>query len=306
MQRHFLPSLSLVISVLNEEKALPMLLSRLQPILQEYEVRGGKWEIIFIDDGSTDTTLAMIEELHQKDGRIKAVSFSRNFGQEAAIVAGLRHASGEVIIPLDADLQDPPELIPQMIAKWQEGYDVVMGQRRTRGGDTPAKRLTAKWFYVIYNRSTTLTVPENTASFRLMDRQVVEAVIRLPHPSRFLRGALTWAGFRSTTILFDREARSHGLSRWTALRLFTKALEGFFYYATRPLRAWSFVALAFGGWCILAGLLGFSTFDLLAMGLGVLLIQSAIGNEAHFYNLQDTQKRPEYVVAHLIGLDTAL
>ncbi len=283
---------------------MPLLLDRLTPILKAHETSGGAWELIFVDDGSTDATLAMIEQYHQQNPSIKAVSFSRNFGQEAAIVAGLRHASNEVIIPLDADLQDPPELIPQMIALWQQGYDVVMGQRRTRGGDSAAKRLTAKWFYSIYNRSTSQTVPENTASFRLMDRQVVEAVISMPHPSRFLRGALTWAGFRSTTLLFDRDARSHGLSRWTALRLFNKALEGFFYYATRPLRAWSFVALVFGGWCLLAGVFGFATFDLLAMGLGILLIQSAIGNEAHFYNLQDTQKRPEYVVARMIGLNS--
>lgn len=302
MQRTHIPSLSLIISVLNEEKALPLLFARLNPILQAHEAAGGAWEIVFVDDGSTDTTLAMIEEYHAQNPRIKAVSFSRNFGQEAAVVAGLRHATGEVIIPLDADLQDPPELIPQMITKWQEGYDVVMGQRLTRAGDPPSKRLSAKWFYVVYNRSTAQTVPENTASFRLMDKRVVEAVISMPHPSRFLRGALTWAGFRSTTILFDREARSHGFSRWSALKLLNKAMEGFFYYATRPLRIWSFVALAFGGWCLLAGLLGFGTFDLLTMGLGILLIQSAIGNEAHFYNLQDTQKRPEYVVAKKIGL----
>ncbi len=302
MQRSHTPPLSLVISVLNEENSLEPLFARLNPILHTHEAAGGEWEIVFVDDGSTDRTLELLEAYHAQNPRIKAVSFSRNFGQESAIVAGLRYATGEVVIPLDADLQDPPELIPQMIAQWQKGFDVVLAARRTRGGDTPAKRHSAKLFYVLYNHSTSQKVPENTASFRLMDRKVVNAVVQLPHPSRFLRGALTWAGFSTTLIYFDREARVNGLSRWTALRLICKALEGFFYYATRPLRFWSFVALAMGGLCILAGVFGFSTFDLLAMGLGVLLVQSAVGNEAHFYTLQDTQQRPEYIVAKTIGI----
>lgn len=293
------PSVSLVIPVFNEEKVLHLLMARLEPILAGF-IQG--WEIIFIDDGSRDATLARLESMHQKDARIKVLALSRNFGQEPAVVAGLRHASGDVVIPIDADLQDPPELIPEMIAKWQEGFDVVLATRRSRLEDTHAKRFFAERFYAIYNACATTPIPPNTASFRLMDRKVVEAFRLLPNPSRFIRGALAWVGFSTTAIYFDRKQRAAGMSGWSAARLLHKALEGFYYYAARLLRGWSLITLIVGLWCILAAWFGFATFNLIALGLGVLLIQAAIGNETHFRTLNDSQNRPEYIISRKIGI----
>ncbi len=293
-----IPFVSLVIPVYNEEKVLPLLMPRLEPLLAGFT---NGWEIVFIDDGSRDSTLAQLNDLHQQNPNIKILSFSRNFGQEAAVVAGLRHAGGDVVIPLDSDLQDPPELIPQMIAKWQEGYDVVLATRKSRMEDSRAKRFFAEKFYAIYNAFASTPIPANTASFRLMDRKVVEAFKLLPTPSRFIRGALAWVGFQTTALYFDRKKRAAGMTGWSAARLMHKALEGFYYYAARLLRCWSLVVLLGGLWCLLAGWFGFATFNLLAFALGLLLIQNAIGNETLFRTLHDLQHRPEYIIAHKIG-----
>jgi polyisoprenyl-phosphate glycosyltransferase len=297
--RSQIPFVSLVIPVYNEEKVLPILLPRLAPILEGL-TRG--WEIVFIDDGSKDSTLTQLTELHRQNPNIKVLSFSRNFGQEAAVVAGIRHATGEVIIPIDADLQDPPELIPEMIARWQEGYDVVLATRESRREDTRAKRFFAEKFYAIYNACATTPIPANTASFRLMDRKVVEAFKLLPNPSRFIRGALAWVGFATTAVYFDRKKRAAGMTGWSAARLLHKALEGFYYYAARLLRLWSLIVLFFGLWCMIAGWFGVASFHLIAFSVGVLLIQCAIGNETLFRTLNDMQQRPEYIIAERMGL----
>jgi glycosyltransferase involved in cell wall biosynthesis len=299
-ERSIIPSVSLVIPVYNEEKVLPVLMARLEPLLARFT---SGWEIVFVDDGSRDSTLHQITLLAQQHPQIRILSFSRNFGQQAAVVAGLHHARYQVVIPMDADLQDPPELITEMIAKWQDGYDVVLATRRSRAEDTHAKRFFAEKFYTIFNVFATTPIPANTCYYRLMDKKVLEAVKKLPNTSRFLRGALAWVGFKTTAVYFDREKRAAGMSGWTAARLLHLALEGFYYYAAKLLRGWSLISLAFGFWCLFAAWVGIASSTTITLGIGILLIQVAIGNETHFRTLQDLQHRPEYIIAHKIGFE---
>lgn len=234
--------LSLIIPVLNEEATIPIFLKKINNIFNNIEYI--TLEIVFINDGSSDDTLTKLLEMQYHDPRIIVVDLSRNFGKEAALSAGLEVANGRVIVPLDVDLQDPPELIPAMVAKWREGYEVVVGRRARRDEDSWAKRISARWFYRVHNAFADQKLPENVGDFRLMDRSVVNAINALPESCRFMKGLFAWVGFRTTYIDYARPARVAGESKFNAWRLWNFALDGITSFSTVPLRIWAYIGFA--------------------------------------------------------------
>ncbi|HET6446000.1 MAG TPA: glycosyltransferase family 2 protein [candidate division Zixibacteria bacterium] len=209
------PLVSIVIPVYNEEEVLEVLYSRLSTAMDQIE---GSWELILVDDGSADDSSAIIQKLHEQDPRVKGISFSRNFGFQEAVTAGLTYARGRAVILSDADLQDPPEIIPEMVEKWREGSDVVYGVRSSREGETWFKKLTAVAFYRLIRQITSVEIPLDTGDFRLMDRRVVNAILRMPERNRFLRGMVPWVGYNQIGLTYEREARYAGQSKFKSVR----------------------------------------------------------------------------------------
>lgn len=231
--------LSIIVPVLNEQDSLTPFVEQVKPLL---ETAAQHFEILFIDDGSTDATLAQLKALNQQDARIRYVSFSRNFGKEAALTAGLAHAKGDAVIPMDVDLQDPPELIPEFVRLWQEeGYDMVYGVRASRPEDSAAKRATAKGFYRLFNRITHSPIPGNAGDYRLMSRRVVDVLLQLPERNRFMKGLYAWAGFKSTGVPYQRPSRHAGESKFSFWKLWNFALDGLVGFSSIPLRVWSYI-----------------------------------------------------------------
>jgi len=231
--------ITLIVPFYNEAEAVEKFALGLLPALAE--VPDAQWEIICIDDGSTDATLARLAALAATDTHFKILEFSRNFGKEAALTAGLDYATGDAVIPLDADLQDPPSLIPAMVAAWRAGAEVVLARRVNRAADGLLKRQTAAWFYKLHNRLSKTKIPENVGDFRLMDRAVVEALKKLPERQRFMKGLFAWVGFRSVTIDYTRPERAAGSSKFSGLALWNFALEGFTSFSTIPLKIWTYM-----------------------------------------------------------------
>ena len=210
-------------------------------------------DLVFVNDGSTDETLARLIELQTADPRLSVVDLSRNFGKEAALSAGLAIAVGDVIVPIDVDLQDPPDVIFAMIDKWRQGYDVVVGRRIDRGTDTLAKRVSASWFYRVHNWLAELPIPENVGDFRLMDRSVVEAVKSMPESRRFMKGLFAWAGFRTAEVTYVRAARVAGSGKFGGWRLWNFALEGLTSFSTMPLRIWTYMGVTVAALSLIYG-----------------------------------------------------
>jgi polyisoprenyl-phosphate glycosyltransferase len=233
--------ISVIIPFYNESSSIKPLFSRLTPLLKQLQI---SYEIICINDGSTDKTLETLVEFNQQDPAIKIVSLSRNFGKEIALTAGLDYASGAGVIPLDADLQDPPELIVQLIAKWREGYDVVYATRRSRQGETWLKKISAKGFYRTIGKMSNVPIPPNTGDFRLLDRRVVEAIKKLPERTRFMKGLFSWVGYKQTAVFFDREPRCAGKTTWSYWKLWNFALDGIISFSFLPLKVWSYVGIS--------------------------------------------------------------
>lgn len=231
------PFISIVIPCYNEEQVIELCIERITTILDTVDAN---YELLFVNDGSTDRTMLRLIQLAQRSFFIKVIALSRNFGKEAALSAGLDHANGDVVIPMDADLQDPPELILDFLEKWREGYDIVYGIRSCRESDTAAKRLTAKWFYRVFNRLSGVEIPENTGDFRLMDRRVVDALKKLPERSRFMKGLFSWVGFKSMGIPYKRCSRVAGKTKFSFWKLWNFALDGLISFSTVPLRIWSY------------------------------------------------------------------
>ncbi|HLY57908.1 MAG TPA: glycosyltransferase family 2 protein [Stellaceae bacterium] len=237
--------------------ARPVLLSIVVPMFNEAEgideffgvvlevARGvtEDFEFVCVNDGSGDDTWRRLVEWRAREPRIKIIDLARNFGKEAAITAGLWHSSGAAVIPIDADLQDPPQLIPVLMSKWREGYDVVLAQRGDRQSDHPVKRVTAVLFYDLMRRIGDVELPAQTGDFRLMDRRVVEAFKLLPERSRFLKGIFAWLGFRQTFVTYSRPPRAAGKSKWTPWKLWNFALDGIVSFTTMPLRIWTYMGI---------------------------------------------------------------
>lgn len=232
---------SLVVPVFNEAQAIGLFLARIDQVFaRETDV---SLELIFVNDGSSDSTLELLLEHQKTDSRIRIVDLSRNFGKEAALTAGLEAATGQVVVPIDVDLQDPPEVIVQMIAKWREGFEVVLGHRVSRHSDTWAKKTSASWFYRLHNKISDQPLPENVGDFRLMDRCVVDALHSLPESRRFMKGLFAWVGFRTTHIDYERDERVAGESKFNGWRLWNFALEGITSFSTEPLKIWTYMGL---------------------------------------------------------------
>lgn len=240
---------SIVVPVFNEEKNLNELHARLVRVLLPL---GSEFEIIFIDDGSTDGSLQKIEDLRRNDPRVKYLSFSRNFGHEAASTAGLDHALGHAVILMDADLQDPPEAIPDMIARWKEGYDVVYACRRSRAGESLSRRLTSFLFYRLIDRLTNVTIPVDTGDFRLLDQRVVKDFRRCRERNRFVRGLVSWVGYRQIGVSFDREPRRAGKSKYDVVKRIILSFDAITGYSIVPLR----LALILGFFVVTMSLIG--------------------------------------------------
>jgi polyisoprenyl-phosphate glycosyltransferase len=275
------------------------------------------WEILFIDDGSTDQTLAAIVAARMREPRVRALSLSRNFGKEAALSAGLDHARGRAVIPMDVDMQDPPEVLPEMVAKWLDGYEMVFGVRRCRATDSFAKRLTAGLYYRAHNMVSQDKIPENAGDFRLLDRKVVEVIRALPERNRFMKGLFAWAGFKQAAVEYDRVEREHGRSKFNYWKLWTLALDGITSASTVPLRIWSYVGAVVAMFAL--GYAGFIAVRTLAFGIklpgyasimvsvlflgGVQLISLGVLGEYVGRILTEAKQRPLYVVREAIGLE---
>jgi polyisoprenyl-phosphate glycosyltransferase len=232
------PLISIVAPCYNEADSVELFVDTIRKIVTGADF---DFELVFVDDGSTDHTRAKLTELARVHPEIRIIVFSRNFGKEAALTAGLDYAEGDAVIVMDVDLQDPPELISAFIEKWREGFDVVYGSREDRRADTFAKRFTAEGFYRLFNKISGIKIPENTGDYRLMDRRVVETIKTLPERSRFMKGLFAWVGFKSVGVSYVRPERAAGDSKFNFWRLWNFALDGFVSFSTVPLRMWSYI-----------------------------------------------------------------
>lgn len=310
------PLLSVVVPVKNEEEAILPFVERVGAILDKI-ARDEGWEILFVDDGSTDATLAAIVAANQRDSRVRALSFSRNFGKEAALSAGLDHAGGSAVIPMDVDMQDPPEVLPEMVAKWRGGVEMVFGVRRCRASDPLPKRLTAGLYYRAHNWVSQDKIPENAGDFRLMDRKVVDVIRALPERNRFMKGLFAWAGFKQAAVEYDRVERETGTTKFNYWKLWTLALDGITSASTVPLRIWSYVGAVIALFALCYA--GFIAFDTMVFGNrvpgyasimvsvlflgGVQLISLGVLGEYVGRILTETKQRPLYVVRDTVGIE---
>lgn len=299
--------LSLGVPMRDEGDAVRGFFERVVPVLEQL---GEPFEIVCVDDGSTDSTLLELESARAKDGRIRVVKLTRNFGKEAALAAALDHCRGRAIIPIDADLQDPPEVIGEMFAAWQAGHPVVIARRRRREGDGWLKRLGARAFYRLFNTVSNTAIPIDAGDFRLIDRRVLEAMQLLQERNRFTKGLFAWVGFESKEIWFDREAREAGASKWSFWKLWNFALDGIFSFSTAPLRIWTYLGLAVSGGAFAYGLFlivrtlfffkttpGYISLMVVILFLGgIQLISLGVLGEYIGRIFKETKRRPLYLV----------
>ena len=233
--------ITIIIPAYNEEEALPFLFERLQKITTEnpnYE-----YEILFINDGSKDKTIELIKEQRKKDPTISYVDLSRNFGKETAMIAGLDYATGDAVIFIDADLQDPPELIPELIKYWEQGYDDVYARRKSRQGETFFKKFTSKMYYKILQKMSRVEIQIDTGDFRLLDRRCVNALKKLRESQRCSKSMFSWIGYNKKEVLYDRDPRVAGKTKWNYKRLVDLAIDGITSFTTSPLRLSTFIAI---------------------------------------------------------------
>lgn len=307
------PDLSLLVPMWNEADGIASFFAALEPILAGLDLT---YEVICIDDGSTDATVARLLEKRETDSRVKVVVLSRNFGKDTALSAGLDLAQGRAVIPLDADLQDPPELIPQLIAKWREGFQVVNAKRLSRASDSAGKRVSAGWFYRIFNSIADRPIPPNIGDYRLLDAQVVAALRRMPERARFLKGMFSWVGYRTTEVGYERPPRAAGETKWSSLRLYRFAIDGILAFSTFPLRIWSYLGLlcasvSFVYAAFLVGrtlifgrdVPGYASLMVVMLFLGgVQLISLGVIGEYLGRIYEEVKRRPLYLINELHGL----
>lgn len=310
--------LSLVIPVKDEEAAIGPCLARVIPIIEAMaDPAARSFEILFVDDGSTDTTLEVIRKANAADPRIRGLSLSRNFGKEAALTAGLEASRGMAVVPLDVDLQDPPEALPKMVAQWRDGFEVVYGVRDNRETDSLPKRITADFYYRAHNWLSDDKIPEHAGDFRLLDRRVVDVIRRMPERNRFMKGLFAWAGFKQTAVSYHREERKVGKTKYNYWKLWTLAIDGITSASTVPLRIWSYLgalvalgALGFAGFIVIRTLItgidvpGYASLMVAVLFLGGLqLLSLGVLGEYVGRILTETKARPLYVVRETIGGD---
>ena len=233
--------ISIIIPAYNEEESLPLLYDRLNKVISNLE--SYEFEMLFINDGSKDNTLKIIKELREKDARVSYVDFSRNFGKEVAMIAGLDYAKGDCVIFIDADLQDPPELIPELIKYWEEGYDDVYARRKSRKGETFLKKFTSKMYYKVLQSLTRVEIQKDTGDFRLLDRRCVNALKQLRETQRCSKSMFSWIGYNKKEVLFDRDSRIAGTTKWNYKKLIDLAIDGITSFTTSPLRISTYLSI---------------------------------------------------------------
>ena len=306
--------LSVVSPVYNEENNIDYFFDKILPVLDSLEV---SYEVICINDGSTDGTIHKILAFHQINPRIKLINLSRNFGKDNALTAGLHYASGRAVVPIDIDLQDPPELIESLLSKWREGYDVVYAVRKKRHGETLMKRLTASLFYKFINLFSETPIPPNTGDFRLLDRKVVKILNQIPERTRFMKGLFAWVGFKQIGIPYDRQPRHLGKTKWNFWKLWNFALDGITLFSTSGLKIWSYVGLTISMLSFLYAMFlvirtlilgrdvpGYASIMVVVLFLGGLqLISLGILGEYLGRVYAEVKKRPLYIVSDLYGID---
>lgn len=300
--------LSIVVPCYNEEAVIPIFLTTIEPILKSLEL---SYELVFVNDGSRDNTLAVLQQAKSDYPQIRIINFSRNFGKEAALSAGIDFAEGKALIPMDVDLQDPPELIPEMVRIWREdGIDVVLAKRTDRSKDSFFKRWSANIFYRLNNLISVNRIPENVGDFRLVSRRCVEAIKLMGETQRFMKGIFAWVGFKTHTIEYQRDERQAGQTSFNAWKLWNLALEGITSFSTAPLRIWLYVGLIawclsilYGSWIILRTLIygvdlpGYASMftAILFLGSTQLIVLGVIGEYIGRIYLE-SKGRPLYIV----------
>lgn len=310
-------TVSIVVPCFNESEVIDITVAELISVTQAIE--NYQFELIFINDGSSDDTESKLLMHSQQYNNVRMISFSRNFGHQQAVSAGLDVSTGDAVVLIDADLQDPPKLIADMIEKWQQGFDVVYGTRINREGESKFKLLTAKWFYRILNSLSEVPIPLDTGDFRLMDRQVVEHLIAMPEKSRFIRGMVSWIGFNQTSLSYERSARFAGESKYPLTKMVKFGIDGILSFSVKPLKLSIMMGFACSGIAML--MLLYSVYirlmtdhwesgwtsilvSILFMG-GVQLISIGILGEyiARIYN--ESKDRPLYIIKKSRDLDAA-
>lgn len=304
---------SFVVPFMNEEAILPALLNRMKTLLDKID---GPSEVVFVDDGSRDQGAAIVAECASHDPRIKMIRLSRNFGHQVAVTAGLNAVGGKAVIIMDADLQDPPEVVHELIAKWKEGYEIVHAQRQVREGETRFKKVTASLFYRLLARLSSVDIPRDVGDFRLVDAKVVQAIKSMPERDRFLRGMFAWVGFRQALVQFDRPERAAGETKYPFKKMLRLAMDGVVGFSDAPLRLalWlgafvSLGAMAYGAYIFIMAIFtdvlidGWaSTIVILSFLSGMnLLISGVIGlYVGRIHN--ESKQRPLYFIAESIGV----
>jgi glycosyltransferase involved in cell wall biosynthesis len=299
--------ISIVCPFFNEEDMVDLFMEEVTAVVKPLNM---PFEIVCVNDGSTDNTLQKLLQAKKNFTNIRIINLSRNFGKEAALTAGLDFTKGEVIIPIDADLQDPPELIKSFISKWQDGFDVVLAKRTDRSSDTVVKKLTAQLFYKFHNIISHTELHENIGDYRLMTRKVLNAVQKLPENQRFMKGIFAWVGFKTTIVEYKRNSRRAGKTSFNGWRLWNLALDGITSFSTVPLRIWlyigfliSFLAFSYGSFIVLRTLIigvdlpGYASLltSILFLG-GIQLIGIGVLGEYIGRMYIETKRRPPYVV----------
>lgn len=303
---------SVIIPVYNEELVIEESYRRLTAVM---ESTNGEYELIFINDGSRDGTPELLNALSQRDARVKVLHFSRNFGHQTAVSAGMDYAGGQAVVIIDADLQDPPEVILEMIEKWQQGYDVVYGQRLKRKGETWFKKVTAKAFYRFLNHMTTVDIPVDTGDFRLIDRKVCDVMKGLTERNRYIRGLVSWAGFKQTAVEYVREERFAGETKYPLKKMVKLAVDATLSFSYKPLRLAGFVGigLSFASFLYLVVIICQKLFtnttipgwaSLIAVMLffnGVSLMLQSVTGEYVGRIYEETKNRPLYIISEKKG-----
>lgn len=308
---------SFVIPFMDEEAVLPALLERVTTLMDKVD---GLSEVVLVDDGSRDQSAAIVAEHAARDPRIKMIRLSRNFGHQIAVTAGLNAVCGKAVIIMDADLQDPPEVVLELIAKWHEGYEIVHAQRRARQGETRFKKISASLYYRLLTRLSSVDIPRDVGDFRLVDAKVVHAIKSMPERDRFLRGMFAWVGFRQTLVQFDRPERAAGETKYPLKKMLRLAMDGVISFSDAPLRLalWlgalvSLGAMAYGAYIFAMALFtdalidGWaSTIVILSFLSGMnLLISGVIGlYVGRIHN--ESKQRPLYFISESIGLEEVI
>jgi polyisoprenyl-phosphate glycosyltransferase len=309
--------ISIVVPMYFEEEVAQECYNRLKNVMTDHHLR---YEFIFVNDGSTDRTLDILNEIALKDSQAKIVNFARNFGHQTAVTAGIDYASGDAIVIIDADLQDPPEVIPDLIAKWREGYEVVYAKRKKRSGETKFKLLTAKYFYKFLNYMSDIDIPKDTGDFRIIDRKAADVFKTMTERNRFVRGMFSWVGFNQTFIEYERDERFAGETKYPLKKMIRFAADGIIAFSTKPLKlvmtlgfasvlisffvlVYAIVVKLFGqgvetGWAsIMVAITFFSGVQLLGMGI--------VGEYiARIYD--ESKNRPIYIVKETVNVKEAI